>query len=152
MNKEIEGVFYNQPKMSAADWEGIFRLSDAISSSLWQRYISPTNRHFMLLDNSEWPSKIVKDENFLYNWSTAWNAQSPEDFQNILQGLVIPTDSEIFFFWMKELALKTTWQIFCRNWMNFLYEDEGCILIIPEQQKALVLSNGQAWFASIAKT
>lgn len=148
-NKEIEGVFYNQPKMSEIDWQGIFVLDKETSSSLWQQYISPNNRHFMLLANNEWPSQIVQKENFIYNWSKNWDDNNIDGFRDVLLELNLPANSEILFFWMQEIAIKTTWQIFTRNWINFLYEDEGCILLILKQNKSLILSNGKAWFRKI---
>lgn len=148
MAKEIEGVFYNQPKISEIDWQGIYVLNQEESSSLWQRYISPTNRHFMLLGDDEWPSKILKNGDFIYNWSQDWNDNNIDDFKNILLKLNIPAEAEIVFFWMQEIAIRTTWQIFINNWINFLYEDEGCILLILEKRKILILSNSNSWFGN----
>jgi len=92
---------------------------------------------------------ISKKENVLYRWLDDWNNDIIEEFKNIILSLGVPIDSEVYFFWMKEIGVKTKWQIFARNWINFLYEDEGCILVVPESERSLILSNGRAWFGAI---
>jgi hypothetical protein len=62
-----------------------------------------------------------------------------------LEAQSIPIDSLLYIFWMRETGVATNWGVFCRNWSNFLYEDEGCILILPSHKAAFVLSNGLSW-------
>ncbi len=83
-----------------------------------------------------------------------WNENDFTEFEFKLKSIGIPDDSALYIFWMKEIGMQTTWGVFCNNWANFLYEDEGCILIIPELEKSLVLSNGLAWLGdrSASKT
>tara|TARA_R110002096_G_scaffold435826_2_gene663660 strand:+ start:208186 stop:208548 length:363 start_codon:yes stop_codon:yes gene_type:complete len=38
---------------------------------------------------------------------------------------------EIFVMWMREVCVSATWGIFRRNWINFLYEDEGVVVSGP---------------------
>ena len=144
--KEIDSFFYDDPKIPADHWQDIHFLSEEECAALWQQYVSPTNRHFMLLAEDEWPGLLVNKENFLYNWQQDWNDDNLDTFTKILLSKDIPADSPIHFFWMKEAGITTKWHIFAKNWINFLYEDEGCIVVIPEQQCALVLSTGKSWF------
>ena len=147
--KEIPGVFYDDPIITNDDWESIYFFDENECSDLWEKYISEKNRHFMKLDSDEWPSLLVKKESILYRWLDDWNNDNIEEFKNVILNLGVPIDSEVYFFWMKEIGVKTKWQIFARNWINFLYEDEGCILVVPESKCSLVLSNGRAWFGAI---
>ncbi|MHC4690977.1 MAG: DUF2947 family protein [Planctomycetota bacterium] len=146
--KEIAGVFYNDPKINDDDLEGIFLLEEHECSTLWEQYVSTNNRHFMKLDKGEWPTLIAVTENVLYNCFEDWNNNNIDDFKEILLSLGIPLESPVLFFWMKEVGAKTTWQIFARNWINFLYEDEGCIVVLPEHDCSLILSNGRSWFGA----
>ncbi|QDV18439.1 hypothetical protein Pan153_30970 [Gimesia panareensis] len=150
--KEIPGFFYNDPKISSGDLEGIYKVEENECISLWEKYVSSSKRHFMLLENNEWPSLLVNKECCLYNWQQDWNNNNIKDFKEILLGLEVPIDSTVYFFWMKEIGAKTTWQIFARNWINFLYESEGCIVVVPEHNCSLILSNGWSWFGVINET
>ncbi len=145
MSKEIPGVFHNDPKMSAEDLEEINILSYGECVEAWIGYVSAVNRHFMQMQDDEWPSKIVSSTHCWYRWVEDWNADNFSEFNSRLQTIGIPEKSTLFVFWMKEAGLKTNWGVFLRNWGNFLYEDEGCILVFPEHEESLVLSNGSAW-------
>jgi hypothetical protein len=43
---------------------------------------------------------------------------------------------------MREIAIETTWSIFLKHWINFLFEDEGVIVVNNENDNIVVLSNG----------
>jgi hypothetical protein len=143
--KEIPGVFLNDPEMSLEDQELIQIMSSAESSEKWKKFVSKVNRHFMLLGNDEWPSLIVKQGCILYNWLSDWNSNRYYEFRSVLEKQGIPSDSLLYVFWMRETGVVTNWGVFCRNWSNFLYEDEGCILVLPNHKTAFVLSNGLSW-------
>ncbi|QYJ72308.1 DUF2947 domain-containing protein [Shewanella sp. FJAT-51649] len=154
MKKEIEGVFYNDPEMPQTDLNKINILSKESTSEKWTEYVSVAHRHFMEMEEEEWPSKIVAGNNAWYYWLEDWNKNNLNPFTFRLLGLGIPINSALYVFWMKEVGIRTEWGVFCNNWVNFLYEDEGCILVLPEHELALVLTNGSAWLGkrSIAKT
>ncbi len=148
---EIEGAFHNDPEILISDLNQIKIFTEQYSEVQWQKYVSSKNRHFMLLGNDEWPASIVHDKNYLYNWQNDWNDNHFESFKEKLIELEIPDSTIILFFWMKEHCIETTWKIFVNNWINFLYEDEGCILVNLLNKKTIIFSNGNSW-AGIRKT
>lgn len=154
MKKEIEGVFYNDPEMSPSDLNKVNILGKDSTSGKWAEYVSVANRHFMEIKEDEWPSQIVAGKSAWYYWLEDWNNNNFYPFTSRLLSLGIPTNCALYVFWMKEIGLKTEWGVFCNNWANFLYEDEGCILVLPEHELSLVLTNGSAWLGKrgIAKT
>ncbi len=145
MSIEIPGVFHNDPAMSSIDLERINILDEKSSSDIWNKYVSAKNRHFMLLDDDEWPSKITNNE-IWHNWSNEWNNDDKQPYKLALESLKIPTQSKLYVLWMKEIGIETNWEVFCNNWLNFLYEDEGCILVIPNVNTSVIMSNGLAWY------
>ncbi len=145
MTKEIPGVFYNDPEMTRSDLDQIEILKEGGSSELWSSYISYRNRHYMLLEDDEWPSLIVAKNQSWYNWTDDWNNDDLGSFKSKLLNLNILPSSNIYVLWMKEVGIKTKWGVFCNNWVNFLYEDEGCILVSPDSDTAVILSNGRSW-------
>jgi len=46
---------------------------------------------------------------------------------------------------MRETAAEASWASFTANWINFLYEDEGCIVVPHDSQISVILSNGHSW-------
>ncbi|GAB3535473.1 hypothetical protein GCM10027342_53180 [Photobacterium alginatilyticum] len=66
----------------------------------------------------------------------------------MLSTLGIPNESVLYVFWKQEIGIGTTWNVFCQNWANFLYEDEGVILVIPGSDISVILSNGSAWYGT----
>lgn len=148
MTKEIPGVFHNEPEMTSEDLDQIEILTESECAEKWNDYVSAVSRHFMLMTNDEWPAKITTAEACWYHWIEDWNNNHITIFRERLQGIGIPSNSPIFIFWMKETGIKTTWGVFCDNWINFLYEDEGCILVVPNQEVSVILSNGFAWLGT----
>ncbi|PCJ45873.1 MAG: hypothetical protein COA99_03800 [Moraxellaceae bacterium] len=145
MVKEIPGVFHNDPIMSESDLDRIQILKEAESEEYWAESVSGKNRHFMLLDDDEWPSKILAENSPWYRWVDDWNGDNFSVFKSMLLSLDIEREAAIIVFWMKETSIKTTWGVFSDNWANFLYEDEGCIIVIPSSDTSIVLSNDYAW-------
>ncbi len=151
MTKEIEGVFHDDPKLPEEVLAKVRILEEPECISKWEEFVSEKNRHFMLLNDDEWPSEIVRSNNSFYNWFDDWNNNNYSGFGSILKKLDIPLENQIFLFWMKEIAAETTWDIFCKFWINFLYEDEGVILVVQNSNKALILSNGNSWHGTLGK-
>jgi hypothetical protein len=120
-------------------------LTKEYSSELWNRHISSDARekHFMLLNDDHW---CLKNMEHLYNWRDDWNENDHEGFSKILNDRSIcGNEDDIILFWMKERSVETKWRIFTKYWMNFLFEDEGMIIINDKSDKSIVLSNGDSW-------
>lgn len=110
-------------------------LSQEYSSFLWEKYVSKSNRHLMLLAKDEWPSSLELGS---YNWEADWNNNIYNYFGAYLDEQVsfMPNDI-IYFFWMKELCVETVWWFFLKYWILFLFEDEGTLIINPSSLEAI---------------
>ena len=146
--REIEGVFYDDPNISKTDKKHIRVLEEESCVSLWKSLVSNESRHFMLLNDTEWPSLIVNKNDVFYHWLDDWNINKSENFKQELLKLPISKNEIIYYFWMQEIGIKTTWSVFCDNWINFLYEDEGCVLVCLENKTSLIFSNGRSWYGT----
>jgi hypothetical protein len=49
-----------------------------------------------------------------------------------------PPAAPAYFFWSEEHAIQTPWHVFLDHWINFLFEDEGSILLSPQYPQAVV--------------
>ena len=146
MMEEIEGVFYDDPEIPEERRDTISVLSREDAGERWDKYVSSNNRHFMLMDDSEWPAKIISSsEPFVY-WADFWNSNLSDKVGDQLKSEfgVSPAET-VLVFWMKEHCVETVWSTFCDHWVNFLYEDEGVMILFPRIAQAFVFSNGRAW-------
>lgn len=146
MIDEIEGFFYNDPPIPSELADTISILNEFDAGKEWDRYVSGSGRHFMLLTNSDWPAQVVSHQLPFYHWLEDWNAHSFQPFANELE-LRGPGNAseEVIVFWMREHAIRTIWSTFRDHWINFLYEDEGVLVVLPRKAEVFVLSNGHAW-------
>ncbi len=145
--KSIPGCFYNDPEMPADHLEKVTPLNKAESSALWQKFVSPSNRHLMLLDDTEWPSKLIVENACWYYWVDDWNNDDFSTFASMLSSLPVKNETVLHLFWMQECGITTTWEVFSQNWGNFLYEDEGVVIVVPDSSVSVILSNGKAWYS-----
>ncbi|MEO9591706.1 DUF2947 family protein [Rhodopirellula bahusiensis] len=142
---EIPGCFHNDPPIADADQLAINVLDESDASNRWDQLVSASNRHFMFLDETEWPAILVRDASVFYTWMDDWNNDNADAFCNALRTLDIDLTQSVTVFWMREHAIESSWDAFTRNWINFLYEDEGCIVVPSVSYTSLVLSNGNSW-------
>jgi hypothetical protein len=57
-------------------------------------------------------------------------------------------NDNIILFWIKERSVKTKWHIFIKYRINFLFEDEGAIIINENNLKLIIFSNGHSWLVN----
>lgn len=137
---DFEGRWYFEDKdafVSANDKNEIKPLASKYSSKLWEQCISVYNNHFMLIDSKEKFTASLEKQS--YNWKADWNNGTYETFANYLISLISYNENDtIITFWNKELAVETRWRIFIRNWISFLFDDEGLVVINPRNEEVLV--------------
>lgn len=144
--EEIEGIFYDDPQIPENRRDTISVLSRADAAKRWDKYVTPKNRHFMLMVDSDWPAKIVSSsEPFVY-WTDFWNSNLSSSLGEPLKSeFGVPSSERVLVFWMREHCVETVWSTFCDHWINFLYEDEGVMILFPRIAQAFVFANGRAW-------
>lgn len=109
------------------------------SERLWEKFISKRNRHFMLLDGDE----FITIGEPAYKWLDDWNDYDFNKMSTYLRkSISYKYEDYIIVFYMKEISIRTTWNIFLKHWINFLFEDEGTIVLNPKSECILVFSNG----------
>jgi hypothetical protein len=129
--------FYDEEiRVPNEDIKNIKPLSVNCSEVLWGKYISNRNRHFALLDSDDNLSLLEKKD---YNWLDDWNNGTFQNFRNYLNINIPNKQSDtIIVFWSKESSVETKWNIFIKYWANFLFDDEGVILINTKNENVLV--------------
>src|SRR3989339_507185 len=145
-NAALSWYFINSKiVVEKTDYTNIHFLDKIYSCLLWEEKISSNKkeRHLMLLNKNHFKNyNRIK----LYNWFEDWNNNAFVHFQAILKNNVnYKLDDIIYLFWMKEISMKLTWSLFIKYWPDFLYDDEGVIIINNNSKDILLFSNGESW-------
>lgn len=120
-----------------ADLAKIKPFSKARAGQLWAHLIS-TQCNFTdqfskgdwAHNQNNWPQQA--------NWQQAWDDDdSPELPEEVLAHLTWDENSKVYFCYEKFNIIETTWGVFKRNWKNFLFYDDGAILISAKRKEAL---------------
>lgn len=122
------------------DLKTIKPMSADRSSQLWKENISSQSPDAERLSSSDWPMK-ESNWSMTVDWMQAW--ESDEDImpQGVIDFIDWQDDVTIYFCYEKYNVLETKWSVFKKYWKNFLFYDDGPILIARRRKEAL-------WFNS----
>ena len=132
MPLDINGLhwIFADPAVTEDDLKNIRPFNQEYASKYWSDNIYSENhlqRNTQTVVNDNWICSLKEAK---YNWHVDWNDNNCRGLPEFLSNCVdLPEDELIVFFWSQSDGLETTWGIFLRNWINFLYEDESPILI-----------------------
>ncbi|WP_083435188.1 DUF2947 family protein [Rhodopirellula islandica] len=104
----IPGCFHNDPPIADADQRAINVLDESDASTRWKHLVSASNRHFKLLDQTEWPAQLVRDASFFFTWMNHWNNAAADAFCDALRTLNISPTETVTIFWMREHAVESS--------------------------------------------
>lgn len=126
--------------LPAEDLEKIKPMTQARASQFWKENVSPQSPDAERLSPQDWPSKASnwKEE---ISWMAHWEADEPEMPEEILNFIDWQDDVTIYFCYEKYNILETKWAVFKKHWKNFLFYDDGPILLGRRRSEAL-------WFAT----
>ncbi|WP_260261844.1 DUF2947 domain-containing protein [Vibrio intestinalis] len=122
------------------DLAAIKPMDQARAAQLWKENISAQSPDADRLSSSDWPSN---DSNWLQSvdWMAAWEDDEQGLPEEVLQHLDWQDDVTVYFCYEKYNVIETKWLIFKKHWKNFLFYDDGPILIGRRRNEAL-------WFDS----
>ena len=124
----------------AEDLEKIKPMTQARASQFWKENVSPQSPDAERLSSQDWPSKASNWEQEI-SWMENWEADEPEMPQEILDFIDWQDDVTVYFCYEKYNVLETKWLVFKKHWKNFLFYDDGPILLGRRRSQAL-------WFAT----
>jgi hypothetical protein len=133
--------FEDRYPISPADRAAILPLEKASACSLWDELVSadPNERHAMLLRPGHWIGQVVAAGPA---WQEYWNhPERPDAVAAFLRSQVgWPEEVDVYFMWMREQAVRVSWGVFLRTWRNFLFDDEGPLLIRLQEPTFVLFS------------
>ncbi|CAM2907828.1 DUF2947 domain-containing protein [Vibrio neptunius] len=125
------------------DLEQIKPMTQARSAQLWKENISTQSPDAERLSSSDWPMKASNWKDSL-DWMAAWEADEDVLPQGVAEFIDWQDDVTVYFCYEKYNVIETKWRIFKKHWKNFLFYDDGPILIGRRRKESL-------WFDSDGK-
>lgn len=118
-------------------------MSQVRASQFWQENISPLSPDADRLSSGDWPSQ---DKNWQgeVSWMENWEDDELGLPDEVLQHIDWQDDVTVYFCYEKYNVIETKWSIFRQHWKNFLFYDDGPILLGRRRKQAL-------WFDSKGK-
>ncbi|NOI75290.1 DUF2947 family protein [Vibrio coralliilyticus] len=115
-------------------------MTQARSAQLWKENISAQSPDAERLSSGDWP---MKDSNWKESlgWMAAWEADEEALPEGVAEFIDWQDDVTVYFCYEKYNVIETKWSVFKKHWKNFLFYDDGPILIGRRRKEAL-------WFDS----
>ncbi|MGY3687428.1 DUF2947 domain-containing protein [Vibrio coralliilyticus] len=115
-------------------------MTQARAAQLWKENISAQSPDAERLSSGDWP---MKDSNWKENldWMAAWEADEEALPEGVAEFIDWQDDVTVYFCYEKYNVIETKWSVFKKHWKNFLFYDDGPILIGRRRKEAL-------WFDS----
>ena len=119
-------------------------LSPARAAEIWNNLVSHQTDHPAFFRQGDWPNRN-KTWQQTDNWQAAWEADAPEMPDFITTHCRWDDNTVVYFCHERNHVLETTWAVFKRHWKNFLFMDDGPILLGKKRREAVqFLQNGNA--------
>lgn len=109
---------------------------------LWDSNISKEVDHPDFFSNKDWPGNEASWSGSGI-WEGTWNSDHDDLPEEILTHLDWQDNTTVYFCCNRLYVIETTWAVFKRCWKNFLFMDDGSILIGKKRNEAVqFLSTG----------
>ncbi|MCK6261814.1 DUF2947 domain-containing protein [Vibrio sp. ZSDE26] len=122
------------------DLEKIKPMDAARASQLWKENISPLSPDADRFSSQDWPRK-ESNWTLEIDWMANWEDDDQGMPEELLEQLDWQDDVTVYFCYEKYNILETKWSVFKKHWKNFLFYDDGPILLGRRRKEAL-------WFSS----
>lgn len=127
--------------VDAADLSAIKPLSADCAQQIWQQIISKRANHPDLFHAEDWP-KLSNSWVMTDHWQEAWDSDEYSLPESVLDHLEWDLGTVVYFCYNSEHIVETSWYVFEKYWKNFLFLDNGPILIGKRRSQTLQFFEG----------
>ncbi len=128
--------------ITSADLSKIKPMTTERANILWDTFISRQVDHPDFFKKGDWPN-----DNDVWSaqgkWENIWDSDD-EALPELISGHINwDNNTVVYYCSSRDNVIETTWLIFKRNWKNFLFMDDGSILLGKKRQQVVQFnSNG----------
>jgi len=110
--------------------------TESVSNQLWNQYISQQSSHPSQFAMNDWPNKS-NTWSGNGNWQEAWDSDKNDLPELLQQHIDWDDNTNVLFFYDSDRVVETTWKVFKASWKNFLFFDDGPILLGKKRKQAV---------------
>ncbi len=125
------------------DLEHIKPMTPLRSAQYWKDNLSAQSPDSERFSSQDWPSKTGSWSNEV-DWMKEWESDDDSLPSAVLEHIDWQDDVTVYFCYEKYNVIETKWSVFKRHWKNFLFYDDGPILLGRRRKEAL-------WFSTNGK-
>lgn len=129
--------------LSAEDLEQIKPMTEKRAAEVWSQNVSRQSTHYTHFCKGDWAGQGNTWE-ASSSWQGAWDSDDmalPEELAEFIQW---DDNTVVYFCYESDHVIQTTWEVFKRAWKNFLFMDDGPLLIGRKRKEvAQFFENGQ---------
>lgn len=117
-------------------------MEPARASVVWDNFISRKVDHPDFFAQGDWPfdDKFWQDQG---SWESVWDSEAQTLPALIGEHINWDGNTVIYFCSARHNIIETTWDVFQRCWKNFLFMDDGPLLLGKKRKEVVqFLSNG----------
>jgi len=128
--------------ISDADLNKIKPMQVTRANTLWDTFISKQVDHPDFFKKGDWAFNQASWTE-TDNWEKRWDSETPELPDLITENINWDNNTVVYFCTARNHIIETSWIVFKRCWKNFLFMDDGSILIGKKRKESVqFLSNG----------
>ncbi|ROS05060.1 DUF2947 family protein [Sinobacterium caligoides] len=112
------------------------------SDEVWRHLVSEMSTEPDHFTNGDWAGN-KKTWQQLERWQEAWDSDDMALPEVLAEHLDWEGNTVVYFCYESDHIIETTWEVYRRNWKNFLFYDDGPLLLgRKRRQVAQFLQNG----------
>ncbi|MFT5815698.1 MAG: hypothetical protein ACI9VT_003472 [Psychroserpens sp.] len=133
---------HNNLPISDSDKTKIKPMASDRAKVLWDGVISKQVDHPDFFKKGDWPENIASWQDN-GKWESTWDSEEILLPEMILTHLQWDNNTVVYYCNARDNVIETTWAVFQRCWKNFLFMDDGAILLGKKRNEAVqFLSTG----------
>lgn len=128
--------------ISDVDLSKIKPMTKERANVLWDAFISRQVDHPDFFKKGDWPfdQSNWQDQG---KWEGIWDSNEESLPELIAASITWDNNTVVYYCSNRDNVIETTWAVFKRCWKNFLFMDDGCILIGKKRKESVQFnSNG----------
>jgi len=111
-------------------------LAETFSNQIWHQMISNNANHPDLFHKEDWPMK-QNSWKIHGKWQGNWESQKSDLPDEVADFIDWEGNTVVYFCYHADNIIETTWEVFCTHWKNFLFLDNGPILIGKRRKEVI---------------